>query len=447
MENNEKFLCDIINFGANCEGVGNTQDGKIAFIPYSIKGEKVIAKAVKVKKSYIECELEEINHSSKFRIKPKCPYFAKCGGCQLQHLEYLESLKVKQGLVQNAINKIGKLNIAVLPTIASNLYYGYRNKASLPFNYKTKKLAMHDINNNLIDVDDCVIVGSWCKKLIDITNDFVRKFSISVYNPTKNTGLLKQLMARKIGSSLLITLVINGKYLPNFEDYFSMLLTEFENVGLSININTKSSNYLPIGKFKYLCGEKVIELNEYGVRYTINNACFLQVNSYIKQKIYESVLEEVKSFDLAIDCYSGAGLLTALISKQVKKAIGVEIVEQAVLEANKLCEFNNILNVENICGDSSLVLSDIKSEIMNNKSVIVLDPPRKGCDKSLLNTLNEVCVQKIIYISCDPATLSRDLNILCNGSNSKYKVNFIRPYDMFPQTKHVETVVSLSLKK
>ena len=446
MEKNESLVLDILNYGSNGEGVAKTEDGKIAFIPYSLKGEKVFATCKKSAKSFVECSVKEIVKSSNFRQEPLCKYYGCCGGCQLQHAEYNHSLEVKREIVQNAVSKIGKLDAIVLPTIASTLDYGYRNKISVPINFKTKSISMHDNNNNLIDIEDCVIVGNWCKKLIKTTNTFIKRYNISVYEEGSNKGLLKQLVARKVGECLLVSLIINGEKLDHYEEYFAMLLTEFESVGLSVIINCKPSSYLPNGKFIHLCGCKNAEIDEFGLRYTINNACFMQVNTEIKKKIYEQVIDECSGFDLCIDCYSGAGVLTALISKSVKKAIGVEIVEEATKAANKLCEYNNVLNVQNICGDSAKVLSGLNKEIENNKTVVVLDPPRKGCDKSLLQTLNENCVNKIIYVSCDPSTLARDLNILCALKDSKYKINFIRPYDMFPQTKHVETVVSLSLK-
>ncbi len=446
MKEKEQVICKINNYGANAEGVGVLPDGKIVFVPYSVKGEQVVAKIEKQKKTFVEAKIIDINRKSEFRVKPLCPYYGVCGGCQTQHLSYEESLKLKEELVQNALVRIGKLNVNILPVIASDLQYGYRNKISMPFDFNTKKLALHDINDNLICVDDCSIVEIWCKKLIYLTNKFVKDYNISVYNPNTNKGVLKQLIARKINDCLIVTLVANGKSLPNYEDYFTLLLSEFDKVGLSININTKASNYLPSNKYVYLCGEENVVLNEFGVRYAINNACFLQVNTNIKQKIYEQVLDECEGFDTAIDCYSGAGLLTALISKKVKKAYGVEIVKEATIEADKLCEFNNILNVANICGDATQELYKLKEEIVVGKTVVVLDPPRKGCDKNLLQTLNSVAPQKIIYVSCNPATLARDLNELSASNGSRYKINFVRPYDMFPQTKHIETVAVLSLK-
>ncbi len=446
MEKNEKFVCKILNYGANGEGVGVSPDGKVAFVPYALQGEEVVANTQCVKKSYVECSLNSINKTSEFRTNAKCPYYEICGGCQLQHIEYNEALKIKQQIIQNAIDKIAKIDAMVLPCISSNLSYGYRNKISAPFDCVSRKICMHDTNNNLLPINDCIITQSWCKKLIEITNEFVKKYGVSIYNPKTNKGLLKQIVARKVGASLLVTLVLTKNKLPNYEDYFTALLTEFEAVGLGIINNAKASNYLPIGKYTHLCGLEEIELVEFGVRYTINNECFMQVNTYIKNLIYEQVVEECKGFDLAIDAYSGAGLLTALISKCVKNAIGVEIVDEATKSADKLCKENNILNVQNICGDSAKVINDLKQKIKENKTVVVLDPPRKGCAINLLNTLNEVAPLKILYVSCDPSTLARDLNILCAQKNSKYKISYIRPYDMFPQTKHVETVVMLTLK-
>ena len=442
MRKNDVENLVVENYGCNGEGVAKA-DGKVVFIPYTIKGERVETLIIGDKKSYYVGKAKSILESSDLRVEPKCPYFTKCGGCQLQHIKYDETLSIKTEMVQNALDRIGKIGKGVQFCKPSNLVYGYRNKLALPFDYGTRKVGIYAPHSHrIIQIDDCPIQQNWCKKLIEITNEFVNKFQLTIYNEETKTGLLKHLVARAYNNALLVTLVINGDELPNYEDYFAYLLSDFENVGLSININKLNNNVILTENFVHLCGLEKIDICENGIKYSINNASFMQVNNYIKNEIYAQILEEINNYDVVVDAYSGAGLLTAMISKKAKRVYGVEIVKEAVNSSNELLKENNILNVTNICGDSSKEVNNLSKEISLTNSCIVLDPPRKGCDKELLEKLCEVEPAKIIYLSCNPSTLARDLNIL----SSKFSVDYAKPFDMFPQTKHVETLVCLKKK-
>lgn len=440
----EKDTCilEILNTGANAEGVGKLNNGKTCFVPYTLAQEKIEAFVYSEKKDFANAKCKNILKKSKFRTAPKCPYYEACGGCQLQHTTYQNALKIKQDIVQNALTRIGKLDVNVLSCTPSDLEFGYRNKISMPFNLKTKKLGLYKHNSHtIIDVDDCIITGTWCKKLIEITNQFVRKNNISIFDPRLNKGVLKHLVARSCGGTLLVTLVINSDQTAVFEDYYISLLTEFESVGLSVIINKTPKNVLPIGKYVHLFGKENSTLTEFGVEYSVNNTYFTQINNSVKNLIYESILQECQNHQLCVNCYSGAGLLTAMLAKKCDTVLGIEIDKNATTQANILCKNNNILNVKNYCAPCEVKLLELENKLKNKNTLIVLDPPRSGADKKVLNSILKTKPQTIMYISCNPATLARDLKILCD--NNSYSISFARPYDMFPQTKHVETLVKL----
>jgi len=262
---------------------------------------------------------------------------------------------------------------------------------------------------------------------------------VSIYDETSNKGLIRHLVVRQANNKLLITIVVNGNSLPNSDYLVNKISTKFKDFGVNININKTNSNIILTNDYKHIYGLKDIEVEEYGIKYSINNASFMQVNDYIKHSIYDSVLEEITKDDIVIDAYSGAGLLTAIISKKCKTSYGIEIIKPAVNIANSLKICNNIPNMNNICGDTTVELPKLVKKI-DGDFVVVLDPPRKGCTKAVMETLAKVAPNKIVYISCNPSTLARDL-FNFNELNKSYQITKIQPFDMFPNTKHVETLV------
>ena len=444
IKKNDILDVEILNLGCNGEGVAKA-DGVVLFVPFSLPGEIVRVQVINTKQKAYICKVKEILKPSPYRVDALCPYFTKCGGCQLQHLKYNESLKFKRQLVQDAINHIGKIDYLVEHCEASSKQYYYRNKLALPIDKDTRSVGMfRTASHSIVPIDNCYIQEEWCRDIISIFNDYLQHSEVTVYDETTNKGLLRHLVVRRVNESLLITIVINGNDLKDLKLLIDALQLKFKNFGLNLNINKTNSNIILTNEYKHIFGLKDIEVEEYSVKYSINNASFMQVNDYIKHKIYDEVLKEISENDVVVDAYSGAGLLTAIMSKKCKKAYGIEIIKPAVDIANSLKVCNNITNMENICGDTTYELPKLVKRL-KEKFVVVLDPPRKGCSKEVMETLSKVKPDKIIYISCNPSTLARDLFNL-NMLTDCYQIEKIKPFDMFPNTKHVETLVVLKQK-
>jgi len=440
MKKNENITTTINNYGCNAEGVAKC-NGQTVFVPYSLIGEKIDGIIIKANSNYAIAKITNITNKSVERITAPCPYYTKCGGCQLQHTNYLNTLKVKTEIVQNAITSIGKIDYKIPLTIASSNEYHYRNKIAMPINPKTRKLGMYRLgSHNIIDIDNCLLQKNNIAILIETINQYLSITKNDVYDDDTKKGLLKSIVAREVNNSILVTIVINGDDLNDKALLTNLLQSKFNNMGLSLNINKLNNNVILTNNFIHIYGLKSVEQTEFGITYSINNQSFLQVNDEIKTLMYQKIFEETKN-DVVIDAYSGAGLLSAMLAKNSKEVYGIEIVTAATKLADELKEKNEVQNLTNINGDCAEELPKILNKLTDDEKenlTIVLDPPRKGCDKKVLEAIIGARPSKIIYMSCDPSTLARDLNILLTNNN--YKIKFIQPYDMFPQTKHVETL-------
>lgn len=447
IKKNDKVKTKIQNIGCNAEGVAKI-DNQVVFIPYALEDEEVDITIINDKNKFLIGKINSIENKNINRITPPCPYYKKCGGCQLQHANYKHSLQIKTKIVQDAISNIGKLNYKVENCVGSESQYYYRNKISLPINHLTRKVGMYRLSSHsIIDIEHCMLQKDNINKLINVFNRYLEISKNTIYNEATKLGLLKHLVAREIDNSLLITVVINGEKLDDENLLIDLLKQNFDNFGLSININKLKNNVILGSEFKNLYGPENLQLEENDIKYQINNQSFLQINDNIKSAIYDKVFNETKNH-VVIDAYSGAGLLSAMISKHATKVYGIEIIKPATDIANKLKKENNILNLTNINGDCTIELPKLLDKLPIEEKgnlCVVLDPPRKGCTKEVLNAIIKTEPKKIIYISCNPSTLSRDLNII--NSFNLYNISYIQPYDMFPQTKHVETLCVLSIKK
>lgn len=446
MNKNDRFNATILNYGCNGEGVTKV-NGETVFMPYSLTGENIEGVVIKSNSKFCLGKILKITNENINRIIPPCPYFAMCGGCQLQHATYKHSLEIKTQIVQNAISNIGKINYPIPRVLPSKEIYHYRNKIAMPINPKTKKLGMfRTASHNIVDIDECLLQKSLTSKLIKVFNEYLSKTTTPIFDETTKKGVLKHLVARELDNKILITVVINSNDLPDKEFLISLLKQNFENFGLSLNINKLKNNVILTHEFVNVYGENKIDVCEHGISYSINNGSFLQINNEIKDTMYQKIFEEIKN-ETVVDAYSGAGLLSALLSKHAKKVFAIEIIEEATKIAEKIKNDNLIQNLKNINGDCAEKLPNLLENMDTNSKqnlAIVIDPPRKGCDKKVLEAILKAKPQKIIYMSCDPSTLARDLNILM--SNNMYEIKYIQPYDMFPQTKHVETLAVLRYK-
>lgn len=442
IKKNDILDVDIIDMGCNMEGIAK-HDGVVLFVPFAIVGERVRVKVINTKQRAYICKVLEVLKPSPYRTQPACPYYGKCGGCQAQHIDYRYALVLKRDIVQNNILNIAKQNIMVDDAVASVDRFNYRNKLALPIDTKTKRVGMYkEFSHIVLPIDDCVIQEQWAKDYIEVVNKFIEKTNISIYDENSGKGLLRHIVGRHFDNKYLFTIVVNGDFLPESGVLVELLKERFESFGLNININTQKSNLIMTDKFKHIYGLENIDICENQIKYSINNASFFQVNNYIKNKIYDKVFENIGS-GIVVDAYSGAGLLTAMCSKKCKFAYGIEIVPEATKSADQLARANNIANMKNLCGDSAVLLPQLLSSL-NEDVTLILDPPRKGCDIRVVEAIAKSRPNKIVYISCNSSTLARDIYNLTQLSPD-YKLVSVTPYDMFPQTKHVETLAVLEL--
>ncbi len=441
---NEIYEVEIEDLGMNGEGVAHI-DGQVVFVPFAIVGEKVKIKIINTKTKIAVGKIVEILRKSNDRVQLKCKYFEKCGGCDLQHLNYNKTLEFKQMQVKKNLKQIAKLDVMVSACQKSEPYF-YRNKCALPViceNGKNKIGFFREFSHSVIEIDDCVVTKPFVADLIKITKNYMQKFNLFGFDEQNHGGDIKHIVARKVGEFLIVTLVVSSLNIKGVEFFYQKLQEKFKNCSLWLNLNTLNNNVIFGDKFVFKFGQKQIFQNIMGLKVSVNPASFLQVNDEICEKIYTKVQDEIEEDSIVIDAYSGAGIMTGITAKKSKHSYGLEIVKQATEDANFLKQINNISNMTNINGDCSKTLCELLKTI-KEKINIILDPPRKGCDKRVLDAVILSGASKIIYISCNSATLARDLAYLTQNSN--YKVKYVEPFDMFPQTRHVETLCILGLE-
>ena len=429
MQKDEIIRLKIESLGTNGEGVARTE-GVVVFVSFALPGETIDAKITEIKKNFARANITKIIEASKERQNPLCPYYGKCGGCDLQHLCYEKQLEFKRSLVKNNLKKIAKIDAKVAECVPSENKFNYRNKVSFPISENGVGL-FEENSNNIVPIKKCCIAGDWSKILIDIFNQWFGESNLQAYNRKTGTGVLRHLVARYENNSLLVCLVAT-KNVQNIGEFERLVAANFKKFGLFVNINTQKTAKIFSDKFVHIAGIKQIEQKSFGLNYPVSIGSFEQVNPFIAEKIYSQVCDEI-SGKVVVNAYSGAGLLSGVLAKSAKKVIAIEIDKNAHKNAEELRAANNVGNLTNICGDCAQELSKV-----GEFDAIVLDPPRAGCDKKVIETINAVAPQIIVYISCDSATLARDLSYL-----SGHKIKSVTPYDMFPQTKHVETVCVL----
>ena len=466
MNKNDVIIDSVSRIGMNGEGIV-IHDGKTVFVPFSLPGEKIKFKILKVDSKIAYGKLLEVFTPSECRVRPKCKVFEKCGGCQLQHMGYSTQLKVKEDAVRSCFKKIAGLDVDVQPTVKCNNAYGYRNKLQLPVQLTKDgtKIGFYAENSHrVVPISDCPINPDWTSKIIDAFEKYINEFKIRGYNLDTCDGELREIAVKEAGGNLIITEVVTDVNIRGTDKLIEILKQELKcEFSLYLNVNNSNSNVI-YGKdyiLKYGKPEYYIETR--GIKHKIGVRSFIQVNNEIALKLYSFVKEIIGNDKDAvlINAYSGAGFLTALLAKSVKRAIGIEIVEEAVNCANQLCIDNGLENITNFMGKTEDIMPDIieKENACGNKIFLILDPPRKGCDINVIKTIIENPVEKIVYISCKPSTLARDVGLItgtleyvdgeirrADSVFRRYEVKFIKPFDMFPQTKHVETLVCLSKK-
>ncbi len=447
---NDVIEVDITDVGSNSEGIAHYGDMTV-FVPFALTGERVSCKVVHIKRNLIYTTLKKVIKSTEERVDAPCELFGKCGGCSLMHVDYANQLIIKKKNLATILRKNSGVEM-VIDDMQGSPQFEYRNKIQLPFGNFKGEVVMgfyKEKTHHIIPLDRCMLHAKWADRLIEITKKFVKVAHLTAYNEQTGKGLLRHLVARYIGGGLTVTLVINGHSVPQIELYTAILTKEYSNVSLYLSVN-KARNNVIMGKELIAIKPTAQSINIMGVDIAVNPMSFFQVNDYIRDKIYSDVVSEIapSAKSIVIDAYSGVGLLGAIMAKMEAQIYNIEIIPEAIVDANSLYKNNNISHkATNICGDSAIELGkliarlDLDDMSKDKQVTIVLDPPRKGVAESVLQAINELKTPyKLIYISCNPATLSRDLTHLL----PYHSIEKIVPYDMFPNTTHLETVVVLT---
>lgn len=462
---NQVITTTILNSGINGEGIAKV-DGMTLFIPYALVGEKVVAKVIMAKKNFAVARLVEVLTPAEERVRPECKVFTKCGGCQLQHVKYYNQLKIKSANVRDAFRKIAKLDPPVQQCVKSDFTYNYRNKLQLPIGERDGTLVVgfyEEFTHNIVPIEECPLHPEWAAKLIGALKKFMAENDIRPYNEQTGQGVIRHLVARELTGCIMVTLVINCDFL-DCTGFAEELKNLFPCFGLYLNVNKEDTNVITGDKYIYVCGERKLKDSYNGLKIEVGPGSFLQVNNSVKDKLYYKVLDQVRSEEqpVCIDAYSGTGILSALMAKHASKAYAIEIVDEAIEDAEHIKKINNLNGkLEIIHGDCSDELPPLLERLKDENTILILDPPRKGCTKAIIKAILKNPPKKIIYISCNPATLARDIGMIMgtldpdsdvmtpdpSRMNGLYEISLVQPYDMFPQTKHVETVVLMSRAK
>lgn len=471
MNKNDCFKLKITDMGVDGEGIGK-YDGMTFFVKDALIGDEILARALKLKKNYGYARVEEILTPSPYRVEPKCPIHRQCGGCQIQALSYEKQMEFKGEKVRNNLLRIGgfseeELDQVMEPTVGMDEPYRYRNKAQFPVgkdkegNLITGFYASR--THSIIPVTDCLLGVSENKEILLAVKNYMQKNHIEPYDEKTGKGLIRHVLIRFgfTTKEIMVCLIINGTKLPNQKDLIDALTKIDGMTSISFNVNTRNTNVILGDRTECIWGQSYItdyihlrEGNDFtttdtAIAYRISPQSFYQVNPEQTEKLYSLALEYagLTGQESVWDLYCGIGTISLFLAQKAKQVYGVEIVPQAIEDARNNASINGITNAEFFVGKAEEVLPEFyeshkgKDDTMSRPDVIVVDPPRKGCDRLCLDTILKMQPARVVYVSCDSATLARDLRILCDGG---YELKKVRPVDQFAHTGHVETVVLLT---
>ncbi len=443
-KNKERIQIRIRNIGSHGEGVGDYQ-GYTVFVEDALPGETVEVELFECKKRYGKGRLVKILQSSSHRVKPVCPLFGSCGGCQLMHLSYSQQLEVKRQRVVDTLQRLGKItDVEVFPCIPSPLSLSYRNKIQCPvrkgpegFSIGLYARSSHD----LVEVEACDIHCPIGEEVYRDTRKIIKLSGIEAYEPSTDTGELRHLLIKSAVNTqeVLVVLVTNQRPSVVLKKIAKKIKEESPRVkGVVHNLNTEKNNVILGRCYSLLEGAAYIQERISDLSFKVSPASFFQVNPAQAESLYLKALElaELKGDEVVLDAYCGVGTFSLHFARYAKKIIGIECVPEAIEDAKENAKLNQFSNVSFICAAAEEAINKLSAV-----DVVLLNPPRKGCELAVLQGLIRLKPKTLIYVSCDPATLARDLSFLCA---SGYRIDIVQPFDMFPQTIHVESLVKLS---
>ena len=439
----EAVICD---YTAEGQGVAKIE-GCAVFIPNAIAGEKCLVRIEKAQKTWAAGKITQILEKSLHRVNRECPVAKLCGGCDFWHMDYEEESRLKADRVRQALNRIGGESLEEVPILAAPDCHGYRNKAQYPVSSEKGRVFAGFFKagtHQVVENKRCLILPEETDKVKGIVIDYVNHYRITAYDETTGKGLLRHIYVRRgaVSGQVLVCLVINGRKLPHPE----MLIEKLKNVpgftSLVLSVNTKPGNTVLGDAYINLYGPGYIEDTLCGLQFRLSPRSFYQVNHHQAQRLYQAAITQaqITKKDLVLDLYCGVGTITLAMAKAAGKVIGVEVVEQAIQDARDNARRNGIENAEFFCGDAGKAALALEEQGMI-PDVVVVDPPRKGLNADAIEAMAKMQPRRIVYVSCDPATLARDVALL---KERGYRVKSAQAADLFPRCAHVESIVCLT---
>ena len=442
----EAVICDY-----TAEGLGVAKiEGCAVFIPNAVVGERVLVRIEKAQKTWAAGKMTEILEKSPHRVNRECPVAKLCGGCDFWHMDYEEESRLKAERVRQALNRIGGENLDAMPILSAPTCHGYRNKAQYPVSSRKGRLFAGFFKagtHEVIENDRCLILPPEADQVKNIVIDHGNRFHVSAYDETAHQGLLRHIYVRRgaVSRQVLVCLAVNGRKYPHVPELIEALkaVPGFETLVLSVN--TKKGNAVLGDEFITLYGPGYIEDTLCGLTFRLSPRSFYQVNHHQAQRLYDAAisLAGITKEDTVLDLYCGVGTITLAMAKAAGKVIGVEVIPQAVEDARENAKRNGIENAEFFCGDAGQAALILEKQ-GTRADVVVVDPPRKGLNADAIEALSRFSPRRIVYVSCDPATLARDVALL---KERGYTLQSATAADLFPRCAHVESVVCLGREK
>ena len=448
LEKNKVYETTIVDYTAEGQGVAKIE-GCAVFIPNAIAGEVCRVRIEKVGKTWAAGKIVEILEKSPHRVQRECPISSSCGGCDFWHMDYEEETRLKADRVRQCLNRIGGENLADMPILAAPTCHGYRNKAQYPVSSK-KGTAFAGFfragTHQVVENECCLILPEETDNVKQIVIDYVNHYRISAYDEATQKGLLRHIYVRRgaVSGQVLVCLVVNGRKLPHAEDLIDRLQKVPGFTTLVLSVNTRPGNAVLGDEFITLYGPGYIEDTLCGLNFRLSPRSFYQVNHHQAQRLYEAAISQagITKDDLVLDLYCGVGTITLAMAKAAGKVIGVEVIDAAVQDAWDNAKRNGIENAEFFCGDAGKAALDLEAKGII-PDVVVVDPPRKGLNADAIEAMAKMSPRRIVYVSCDPATLARDVALL---KEKGYVLKNAMAADLFPRCAHVESIVCLTRK-
>ena len=446
---NQVYEAEITDYTTEGQGIAHIE-GCAVFIPNAIAGEKVLVRIEKARKTWAAGKITQILEKSPHRVNRECPVAKKCGGCDFWHMDYEEECRLKAQRVKDCLNRIGGESIDEMPILAAPTCLGYRNKAQYPVACEKGRAYAGFFQagtHQVVENDRCRILPEETDRVKDIVMNYVNKYQVPVYDELTGQGLLRHIYVRRgaVSGQILVCLVVNGDGLPKISTLIDSLKAVPGFATLVLSVNTKKGNAVLGDKFLTLYGPGYMEDTLCGLSFRLSPRSFYQVNHHQAQRLYESAisLAEIGKEDLVLDLYCGVGTITLAMAAAAGKVLGVEVIPQAVEDAKDNAARNHIENAEFFCADAGTAALRLEAEGIH-PDIITVDPPRKGLSLDAIEAIAKMSPKRLVYVSCDPATLARDVALL---KERGFEVKKALCADLFPRCSHVETVCQLVLRK